>query len=115
MSCLIYHNPRCSKSRQALALLQTHGVAPEVRNYLENPLSAAELHALVRAFGNEFRALLRRDEPEFAALGLDPDTLTAAQLVAAIAAHPRLLQRPIVIAGGRAVIGRPPESVLAVL
>ena len=111
----LYHNPRCSKSREALQLLQQRGVEPEVVRYLEQPLDAAQLAALHRKLGGGVRAMLRSGEAEYAELGLDDPSLGDEQLLAAIAAHPRLLQRPILEVGGRAVIGRPPEAVLALL
>lgn len=111
----IYHNPRCSKSRATLALLTERGFAPRMVDYIANPPSNAEVERLLAMLGIEPRALMRRDEDEYTALGLADPALTRRQLVAAIAAHPRLLQRPIVIVGGKAAIGRPPEAVLAIL
>lgn len=111
----IYHNPRCSKSRATLALLSARGFSPRIVNYLETPLSAAELELLLGMLRLEPRELMRRDEDEYSALGLADPKLTRRQLVGAIAAHPRLMQRPIVVAGAKAAIGRPPEAVLAIL
>lgn len=111
----IYHNPRCSKSRQALELLEAHGAVPEVVRYLETPPDAATLRRLLRALGIGARALLRTGEDEYRELGLDDAGLDEEALVAAMVAHPRLIERPIVVRGGKAVIGRPPERVLELL
>jgi arsenate reductase (glutaredoxin) len=111
----IYHNPRCSKSRATLELLVARGFAPRVIEYLEHPPSAAEVERLLAMLGLKPRGIMRREEDEFTQLGLADPGLTHAQLVAAITAHPRLLQRPIVVAGSKAAIGRPPEAVLAIL
>jgi len=110
-----YHNPRCSKSRQALALLREHGVEPVIVPYLDVPLDAAALRELLGLLGLPARALLRTGEEAYSALGLaDPD-LDEAALIAALAAHPRLLERPIFVHRQRAVIGRPPQRVLELL
>lgn len=114
MAVTIWHNPRCSKSRETLALLTARGLDPVVRNYLENPPSAAEIGAALAALGLPAFDLLRRGEPTCRELGLTRDT-TEAGIIAAMAAHPVLIERPIVFAGGRAAIGRPPEAVLAIL
>jgi arsenate reductase len=111
----IYHNPRCSKSRATLDLLTARGYSPRIVQYLETPPSAAEIENLLAMLGMEPRELMRRDEDEYAALGLDDPKLSRSQLVAAIAEHPRLLQRPVVVMDGKAAIGRPPEAVLAIL
>jgi arsenate reductase len=115
MQPTIYHNPRCSKSRATLDLLTARGYAPRVIAYLQTPPTSAEIESLLAMLGVEPRELVREDEEEYAALGLADPQLTRKQLVDAIAAHPRLLQRPIVVAGSRAAIGRPPEAVLAIL
>ena len=111
---LIYHNPRCSKSRAALALLEENGVTPEVIRYLEAPPSEAELRALLAKLELPASALVRRGEDEYRALGLGVDA-SEAELLRAMAAHPRLIERPVVVRGARAVLGRPPENVLALL
>jgi arsenate reductase (glutaredoxin) len=108
---VIYHNPRCSKSRQALEILRQHGHEPCVIEYLKTP---PDLQTL-RSFGLPARDLLRDNEPEFAALKLDAPGQTDADLFAAIVAHPVLLQRPIVVRGHRALIARPPERVTELL
>jgi len=115
MAITIFHNPRCSKSRATLALLEERGIEPEVRLYLEDPPDAAELGRILRKLGMAPRALLRKGEPEYRELGLDDPALTDAQVIEAMAAHPRLIERPIVLAGRKAALGRPPESVLEIL
>lgn len=104
---IIYHNPRCSKSRQALEILQKHGISPLVIHYLKTPPDAETL----RSFGLPAREILRDNEDEYSALNLADPNKTDAELFSAIAQNPILLQRPIVIAGNRVVIARPPERV----
>ena len=114
-SSALLHNPRCSKSRAALELLRQHGVSPRIVSYLDAPPSADELRALLRQLGLPARDLLRSGEPEYTALELADPALGDEQLIAAMAAHPRLIERPVFVHGGRAVIGRPPERVLELL
>lgn len=109
MPTRIYHNPRCSKSREALALLQAQGQAPEVIEYLRTPLDLGELRTLLRQLGLPARALLRSGEEAYQALGLDDPALSEEALLQAIVAQPLLLQRPIVVHNERALIARPPE------
>jgi arsenate reductase len=111
----IYHNPRCSKSRQALSLLRERGIEPEILLYMSDPPSAEELRRLIDTLGIEPRKLLRSKEKEYRSLGLDRPDTDPQRLIEAMAAHPRLIQRPIAIKAERAVIGRPPERVLDVL
>lgn len=111
----LYHNPRCSKSRQALALLQEHGIEPDVRLYLENPPSAAELKKLLAALGIRARDLLRTGEDAYKTLELQQESLSEAALIKAMVSHPKLIERPIAIKSDKAIIGRPPENVLALL
>lgn len=111
----IYHNPNCTKSRATLALLQQRGLDPVVINYLDTPPSAAELTRMLSQLGWPARQLLRTSEAEYAELGLDQPHWTDEQLVAAMVAHPRLIERPIVVVDGRAAVGRPPETVLTIL
>lgn len=111
----LYHNPRCSKSRSALQLLEERGLNPNIVRYLETPLSAAELHELLRKLGIRARQLLRTGEDEYKALGLNDPELTDEQLIAAMVSQPKLIERPILVAGDKAVVGRPPESVLEIL
>ena len=112
---VLFHNPRCSKSRGALGLLQQHGVSPRIVSYLDTPPGMDDLRALLRQLGLPARDLLRAGEPEYAALGLADPALDDEQLLAAIVAHPRLMERPIFVHGDRAVIGRPIERVLELL
>ncbi|MCF6754653.1 arsenate reductase (glutaredoxin) [Stutzerimonas stutzeri] len=111
----LYHNPRCSKSRGALELLEARGLEPHIVRYLETPPSAAELQALLAKLGLSARQLLRSGEEEYQSLGLADPNLSDAQLIEAMVAHPRLIERPILIAGDKAVVGRPPERVLEIL
>ncbi len=111
----IYHNPRCSKSRQALALLQEHGVEPDVVHYLETPPDVATLKALLAKLGMTPRQLLRTGEDDYAVLGLADPALDDDTLLGAMVLHPKLIERPIVVKGRKAVLGRPPENVLALL
>jgi arsenate reductase len=115
MPVRIYHNPRCSKSRQALQLLQDHDAAPEVVEYLKTPPTADELEGLLDLLGLEPRELMRRKEKEYKESGADDPALTRRQLVELMVRHPKLIERPIVVKDGRAALGRPPEQVLTVL
>src|SRR5262245_22410646 len=115
MPVTIYHNPKCSKSRQTLELLRERGLTPNVIDYLKTPPSAKELDALLKKLAIEPRALMRTKEDAYREAGLDDPELTRAQLVAAMALHPILIERPIVVNGARAAIGRPPEKVLEIL
>jgi len=111
----LFHNPRCSKSREALALLEARGVAVEIVDYQQSPPTRAELIALLAALNVGPRALLRTGEPEYAELGLSHASLDDDALVDALLQHPRLMERPVFLRGERAVIGRPPERVLDLL
>ena len=111
----IWHNPRCGKSRETLALLRDKGVEPVVREYLKEPPSKTEIETLLDQLGVEPRALVRDGEAEFKASGKKAATLSRKDAVELIAKHPILLQRPVVVSGGKAVIGRPPEAVLAIV
>jgi arsenate reductase (glutaredoxin) len=115
MSVTIYHNPKCTKSRETLALLRERGVEPKVVEYLREPPSARELEAILNKLGVEPRALMRTKEAAYKAAGLDDLTLSRAELIAAMVENPSVIERPIVVHGGRAAIGRPPENVLAIL
>lgn len=112
---ILYHNPRCSKSRGALELLESAGHSISVRRYLETPPSAGELKTLLGKLGITARQLLRSGEDEYKSLKLDNPALDDDALIAAMAAHPKLIERPILITGERAVVGRPPEKVLELL
>lgn len=116
MTVTIYHNPRCSKSRETLALLQVRGLTPKVVAYLEQPPSPEEIRNLLNLLGlDDARALMRKGEAEYAELGLDNPALGQDALIAAMATHPRLIERPIVVNGQQAALGRPPEKVLTIL
>lgn len=112
---VLYHNPRCSKSRAALQLLSERGIRVQVVHYLDTPPDAAALRALLRKLGLAPRALLRTGEPEYRALGLDAPGLDDAAIIDAMVAAPRLIERPILVRGERALIGRPTERVLELL
>jgi arsenate reductase len=111
----IYHNPKCTKSRETLALLESRGIEPTVIEYLQTPPSQTELDRILKLLNLEPRALMRQQEPEYGELKLDNPALTRAQLLDAMIAHPRLIERPIVLANGKAAVGRPPANVLAIL
>ena len=111
---VLLHNPRCSKSRAAKALLEARGVAFVERRYLEEPLSLEELRDLAGRLGGSVSAWVRKGEDAFAAAGLDAGASDDA-LLRAMAAHPVLIERPILVRGARAVVGRPPERVLDLL
>lgn len=112
MSFTLYHNPRCSKSREALRLLEEAGVSPTVVEYLKTPPSVEELGRILSLLGLVPRDLLRSKEAREA--GIDP-TLPDATLIAAMVAHPAVIERPILVGDGKAVLGRPPEKVLSVI
>jgi arsenate reductase (glutaredoxin) len=111
----IYHNPRCSKSRQTLDLLREHAVQPEVVEYLKTPPDHGALARILDMLGLEPRELMRKGEAEYKALGLDDPRLDRDALIAAMVEHPILIERPIVIKDGKAAIGRPPAKVLEIL
>ena len=114
MPVTIYHNPKCSKSRQTLELLRARGIEPQVVEYLKTPLGEQELDGLLKKLGMEPRALMRTKEDAYEAAGLADQKLTRKQLIAAMVEHPILIERPIVVNGARAAIGRPPEKVLEI-
>ncbi|AXE29398.1 arsenate reductase (glutaredoxin) [Chromobacterium phragmitis] len=111
----LYHNPKCSKSRAALSLLEEAGAEVEVIEYLKHPPSHEELDRLLDMLGLEPRELMRQKEEEYADLYLDDITLERKHLIAAMVDNPNLIERPIAVSGERAVIGRPPEQVLSLL
>jgi arsenate reductase (glutaredoxin) len=115
MAVKIYHNPRCTKSRQTLQLLKDRGIEPEVVEYLKTPPSAQELADILDKLGLEPRALMRKQEAEYKANGLDNSALDKQSLINGMVNHPILIERPIVLANGKAAIGRPPENVLGIL
>jgi arsenate reductase len=111
----IYHNPHCSKCRATLELLKTEAIEPEVIEYLDSPPDRETLVSILDMLGLEPRELMRTHEKEYAGAGLDNPELTRDQLIAAMVQFPRLIERPIVIKDGKAIIGRPPEKVLDIL
>lgn len=115
MTVTIYHNPRCSKSRQTLALLEERGLKPQVVEYLKTPPTAAELADILAKLGLKPRQLMRRNEEPYGALNLDDPAKSDQALIRAMVENPVLIERPIVVANGKAAVGRPPESVLAIL
>lgn len=115
MSLKILHNPRCSKSRATLQLLLDRGLQPEIVLYLETPPSAEELKSILRKLDFGPRQLMRRGEPEYRDLGLDDENRSDQELIEAMVATPRLIERPIVLHDGKAALGRPPEAVLDIL
>lgn len=112
---VIYHNPRCSKSRATLELLRGKGIEPRIVEYLETPPSKEEMERILALLGMEPRELMRRQEDEYEEAALDDPGLTRETLILAMLQRPKLIERPIVVAGDRAAIGRPPESVLEIL
>jgi len=115
MAITIFHNPRCSKSRTTLSLLQEQGIEPDVRLYLQDPPDAAELEKILQLLGKSPRELMRKGEAEYREQGLSDEGLDDKALIAAMTATPKLIERPIVLANGKAAVGRPPESVLEIL
>ena len=115
MVVTIYHNPRCSKSRQTLQLLVDRGIAVKVIEYLKTPPSRKELQQLLALLHMQPRELMRKQEPVYKTLGLNDTALSDTQLQAAMVANPVLIERPIVLANNKAAIGRPPERVLDIL
>jgi len=115
MTVKIYHNPRCGKSRQTLQLLKDQGIEPEVIEYLKTPPSAQELDDILQKLDMEPRELMRKKETEYKANGLDDASLDRQALIQAMVNNPILIERPVVIAGGKAAVGRPPEAVLSIL
>jgi len=105
----IYHNPRCSKSRQTLALIQEQGIEPEIINYLETPPSVDELTTVLNLLEIEPQALMRKREAEYKEAGLDNLSLNQAEQIKLMVEYPKVIERPIVLANGKAAIGRPPD------
>ncbi len=115
MAVTIYHNPRCSKSRQTLALIQDRGIEPQVVEYLKDAPDAETLDRLLKALQKEPRDLMRRQEAVYKELNLSDPKLSRDALIAAMVANPILIERPIVTKDGKAALGRPPEAVLDIL
>ena len=114
-SVTIWHNPRCSKSRQTLELIRARGVEATVVEYLETPPTVTEIEGALTALGKGPRDLMRKKEARYRELSLDDRSLTRAQLLSAMAENPILIERPVVFRGDRAILGRPPENVLPLL
>lgn len=115
MTVKIYHNPRCSKSRQTLELLHSKGLQPEIIEYLKKPLSIKELEHLVTALGVPASEILRKTEKLYKELAIEENTLSEMHILELLHTHPILMQRPIVLIDKQAKIGRPPENVLEIL
>ena len=115
MTVTIYHNPHCSKSRQTLALLEENGVTPDIVEYLNTPPSASELGTILDKLGMEPRALMRKKEEPYKALNLADESLGRDALIKAMVDNPILIERPVVVNGGKYALGRPPENVLEIL
>lgn len=115
MSVKIYHNPRCSKSRETLKLLQEKGIQADVVEYLKHPPTTEELTDILNKLGLQPRQLMRTQETEYKENGLDDKSLSDAELIAAMIRIPKLIERPIVLANDKAAIGRPPENILNIL
>lgn len=110
---IIYHNPRCSKSRETLALLEANNITPEIRLYLTDTVSESELTTLLSQLGIEPLALMRTKEAIYKELGLNASDVTDQERIKAMVDNPKLIERPIVVHNGKAKLGRPPEDVLA--
>ncbi|MGY6274084.1 arsenate reductase (glutaredoxin) [Methylomonas sp. MgM2] len=115
MGVKIYHNPRCSKSRETLKLLQDKGMQPEIIEYLKHPPTSDELQNILNKLGLKPRELMRTKEAEYKENGLNDPALSDAELIEAMIRIPKLIERPIVLANDKVAIGRPPESVLEIL
>ena len=115
MSVTIYHNPKCSKSRQTLELLREQGITPNIVEYLKSPPTTEQLEDILAQLGFEPRDLMRKKEDIYAESDLENPSLTDAELIGFMVKHPILIERPIVLANGKAAMGRPPEQVLEIL
>lgn len=115
MTVTLYHNPRCSKSRQALKLLQDRGIEPQIVEYLKTPPNAETLNLILGKLGMAPRALMRRKEAPYKELNLADEALSADELIDSMVANPILIERPILLANDKAALGRPPEKVLEIL
>ena len=115
MSVTIYHNPRCSKSRETLQLLQSQGIEPEIVEYLKNPPSVTELEDILQKLAIEPRDLIRKKEAEYKSSGMNDPKLSRESLIEGMVNTPKLIERPIVLANDKAAIGRPPKDVLKIL
>jgi len=115
MSVKIYHNPRCSKSRETLQLLEENGTKAEVIEYLKTPPDETTLKSILKSLGIKAIQLVRKHEDEFKQAGLDREDLTEDEIIKAMVKYPKLIERPIVVNGNKVVIGRPPKNILTIL
>ena len=115
MDIILYHNPRCSKSRQTLALIEDRGIKPTIVEYLKTPPNHQQLDSILRVLELEPRELMRVKEAEYKELGLANDVVSRDQLIEAMIATPKLIERPILVVGDQIVVGRPPENALTIL
>ena len=115
MDIILYHNPRCSKSRQTLALIEDRGIKPTIVEYLKTPPNHQQLDRILRGLELEPRELMRTKEAEYKELGLADSALSRDQLIEAMIANPKLIERPILVVGDQIVVGRPPENALTIL
>ncbi len=115
MSVTIYHNPRCSKSRQTLELIRNKGIEPEIVEYLDTPPSANKMKQLLSLLNMDPTQIMRKGEAIYKELGLKDADLSHAELIKTLIENPKLIERPIVVNGDKAALGRPPENVLAIL
>jgi len=115
VSTIIYHNPRCTKSRLSLELLRNKGIEPDIIEYLTTPPSASELKSILTLLGISARDIIRDKEPEYKERGLSDTTLSEDQIIQILVDTPKLIERPIVVHNGKAAIGRPPENILEIL
>lgn len=115
MTVTIYHNPRCSKSRQTLQLLNDNGIEPKIIEYLNTPPSESTLKEIISLLGVSPRNIMRKNEDIYKTSGANDPSLNDSQLIKLMVEHPKLIERPIVIANGKAALGRPPENVLDII
>jgi arsenate reductase len=115
LTVTIYHNPRCTKSREALELLHKRGIKPVVVDYLASPLTEAEIRQLLKKLGLKPRELLRTRETEYKSARLDNPATSEADIIQAMAKYPKLIERPIIVCGNKAALGRPPKNILNIL
>jgi arsenate reductase len=115
MSITIYHNPRCSKSRQTLSILEGKGMQIDVIEYLQSPPDVATLKSLIKKLGISPKDLVRKGEEEYKLAGLDKKNITDEEIIQAMVKYPKLIERPIVVNEHKAALGRPPENVLSIL
>lgn len=115
METIIYHNPRCSKSRQTLELLRNNDIQPTIVEYLKTPPTHQQLDSILRGLDMEPKDLMRKNEEDYKQLNLANESFSRNQLIDLMIQHPKLIERPIVVAGNQIAIGRPPEAVLSIL